>query len=400
MTRLQFFCDEYCERFTDCCAGYDQFCSQPNLFPLQDAMQHSFYVTPTTTGAQIQRYTKSLQANRYDSFTAKNLTSQFLTSTLQPFKSLVVIPSSADKTITSRQTRATITSGFLREERREVPDERWKCVQDGHANESVGIWMIAACPTNWPVAMTRKQCEQLYNLSVENFSNKIPVTDQQGNNYKNRHCAKCNLAKANEIDSFELNVACKVTPPKRYSRLEALQFLFKYCSKKIKWKPRDGKPRRYCKTIYSSCPKTSPYYQNCTNGSFRIVYNSAGKNFENLFCARCHKQKMSKLTCGPKSPFISGRDSFTGNFNVLLDVFDTSNHLVAVSCADGTVYDVHLEICRRGEAQMPQLASTDRYRVLLWMLSSKRVIRRIKKRNLLRPIASAFNIEAAKIVSL
>ena len=73
---------------------------------------------------------------------------------------------------------------------------------------------------------------------------------------------------------------------------------------------------------------------------------------------------------------------------------------MAVSCADGTVYDIHLEICRRGEAQMPQLASIDRYRVLLWMLSSKRVIRRIKKRNLLRPIASAFNIEAAKIVSL
>ena len=247
--------------------------------------------------------------------------------------------------------------------------------------------------------MTRKQCEQLYSLSVENFTDMIPVTDQQGNNYKNRHCAKCNLAKVNEIDPFELNVACKVTPPKHYSRVEALQFLFKYCSKKIKWKPRGGKTRRYCKTIYSSCPKTSPYYQNCTNGSFRIVYNSAGKNFKNLFCARCHKQKMSKLTCGPKSPFILGRDSFKGNFNVLLDVFDTSNHLVAVSCADGTVYDVHLEICRRGEAQMPQLASIDRYRVLLWMLSSKRVIGRIKKEDLLRPIASAFNIEAAKIVS-
>ena len=132
VTRLQCFCDAYCETFTDCCADYDQFCSPSNLLAPQDVILKSSYFTPTKTVPQIQRSTKPLQANGCDLFTTKNLTSQLLTSTLQPFKSLIVLPSSADKKIT---TRATILSGFLREERREVPDERWKCVQDGHANE-------------------------------------------------------------------------------------------------------------------------------------------------------------------------------------------------------------------------------------------------------------------------
>ena len=402
VARLQCFCDAFCESFLDCCADYDQFCSPPNFVTLRDEVVNSTHrVKPTTTVPQVHHSTKLLQANGPALFTSKNVTSQLSASAMQPLKSFMVSPSSSCKTIcnTAEQTRATISSGIKGGQRHEAPDDRWKCVRDGHANESVGIWMLAVCPKNWPADMTRKQCEQSYSLSVENFNDMIPVSDQHGNNYKNRHCAKCNFARANELYTYELNVACMVIPPLHFSRSEALKFLFKYCPTKIKWKARDGKQRRYCNLIYSSCKETSPYYQNCKNGSYRIVY-STGKNYKNVFCAKCHNKKISKLTCGPKFRSPTDRGPFNKKFNVLLDVVDTSKSQVAVACPHETVYDVHLEICRRGRVQIPQIASFDRYRVIMWMIPSKRVIRRLNKPELLMSISFAFHLEAGNVIAL
>ena len=72
----------------------------------------------------------------------------------------------------------------------DVPDERWACVQDGHGNETVGIWMIASCPKQCPADLTKNKCEQFYSLSAENYEDMIPVSDKRGVSYKNRHCAK------------------------------------------------------------------------------------------------------------------------------------------------------------------------------------------------------------------
>ena len=400
--RLQCFCDAYCENFNDCCADFDLYCqSPPNLLTPQDVGLNSTHVLPNITIARKRQSTILLQANESVLFESKNFPSKaLLTSAPQPLMtSLTISPSTAYKTITVQETRTIASSGFLKTQRREAPDERWKCVRDGHANKTSGIWMLAACPKHWPADMTRKQCEQAYRFYAENFQDMIPVSDHHGNIYKNRHCAKCNLAEVTEIDPFELDVACMVTPPQYFSRSETLRFLLKYCPRKIKWKARDGQQRRYCTSIYSSCLETSPYYRNCTIGSSRIVYNYR-KNFKNVFCAKCHDQSTSKLTCGPRTRSPRDRYFLGQKFTVLLDVTESSNsRLVAVSCPKGMVYDVHLEICRKGEIKVPKTARLDRYRVLMWLLASKR-IGRITKQDFQRPIASAFSIKTKNIITL
>lgn len=399
--RLQCFCDAYSENFDDCCADFDLYCHSPsNLLTPQGVGLNSTHVLPNITIARERHSTMLLKANEPALFTPKNFQSKaLLTSAPQPLiTSLTISPSTAYKAITVQQPTIA-SSGLLKTQHREAPDERWKCVRDGHANETLGIWMLAACPKHWPVDMTRKQCEQAYRFSAKNFQDVIPVSDHHGNIYKNRHCAKCNLAKATEIGPLELDVACLVTPPQHFSPSETLRFLLKHCPRKIKWKARDGQQRRYCASIYSSCLKTSPYYRNCTNGSSWIVYNSR-KNFKNVFCAKCHDQSTSKFKCGPKTRSPRDRHFPGQKFTVLLDVKESSNsQLVAVSCPHGTVYDVHLEIYRKGKINVPKTASLDRYRVLMWLLASKR-IGRITKQDFRRPIASAFSIKTRKIITL
>ena len=375
--RLQCFCDSFCETFMDCCSDYDKYCSPSKFFSTEDTLpkNSSRGITPTETTALVQQSTKLS-----------------LTHTPALFES--VAPSSSYKP-SQPASKATLSSGFSMEPLRNAPDERWKCIQDGHGNETVGIWMIATCPQQWPADLTRQQCEQAYSLSAETYNDMIPVSDQRGTNYKNRHCAKCAQVKASEIMPFELDVTGSVTPPQHFSRVEALRFLFKYCLK-IQWKARDGKHRRYCKTIYSSCLTTSPYFQNCKNGSFRIVYDTATrKNYKNLFCAKCHKHKASTFICGPRNRLTRNPRLPRPKYNVLLDVLNTKKILVTVSCPVGTVYDIHLEICRKTAMRVPNIAGFDKYRVILWLTSTRWI--RIRKDDIVTSLAATFNLEVAKI---
>ena len=395
VSRLQCFCDYYCETFMDCCADYDKYCSTTNVLASQDALLNSSGAMPTEKMLSVQQSAKLPPTNASGLFTTSNKTSQFFTSPSQPFKNFIVSPSSSYKPVARQQTiPATLSSGFSTEQLRDTPDERWKCVKDGHGKETVGIWMIATCPKQWPADLTRKRCEQPYSLSVDSYNDTIPVSDQRGTNYKNRHCARCAEANASKIALFELDITCSVTPPHHFSRPEALKFLFKYCSR-IHWKARDGKHRRYCTPIYSSCHKSSPYSQNCKNGSFRIVYdNAAKKNYKNLFCATCNKREASKFICGPQSRYIYGRGP-GHRYNVLLDVLDTTANLVAVTCPLGQVYDVHLELCRKGKMEVPNIANFDKYRVILW-LTSTRIIK-LRKNDMVTSLTTTFNQEASKI---
>lgn len=397
VSRMQCFCDSYCETFMDCCADYDKYCSTSNLLTPQDALPNSTRVTPTETMTSVRQSAKfSLTA--LSSFTTNNTTVQPLTVPFRPFKRFIVSPSPSYEPAATQQTiPATLSSGFLMKQLRDAPDERWKCVKDGHGSKTVGIWMIATCPKQWPADLTRKKCEEPYSLTVDNYNDMLPVSDQQGTNYKNRHCAKCAEANASEISSFELDVTCSVTPPHYFSRSEALKFLFKYCSR-IQWKVRDGKHRRYCTLIYSSCQTTSPHSQNCENGSFRIVYDGATlKNYKNIFCATCNKGKASKLLCGPRSRYIDGR-SPGHRYNVLLDVLDTTKKRVAVTCPLGKVYDVHLEICRKARMGVPNVANFDKYRVILWLTSTHSIP--LRRNDMVTSLAETFNLKASKISSL
>ncbi|XP_078358076.1 uncharacterized protein LOC144642825 [Oculina patagonica] len=360
VSRMQCFCDSYCETFMDCCADYDKYCLTSNLLPPQDALPNSTQVTPTETR-------------------------------------FIVSPSSSYKPAAQQTIPANISSEVLVEKHRDAPDERWKCVKTGHGIETVGIWMIATCPKQWSADLTRKKCEQPYSLTVDNYNDMLPVSDQRGTNYRNRHCAKCAELNASEIASFELDVTCSVTPPHYFSRSEALKFLFKYCLR-IQWKARDEKHRRYCTPIYSSCQTASPHSQKCENGSFRIVYDGVTmKNYKNIFCATCNKGKASKFLCGPRSRYIDGR-SPGHKYNVLLDVLDTTKKRVAVTCPLGKVYDVHLEICRKARMGVPNVANFDKYRVILWLTSTHRIL--IRRNDMVTSLANTFNLEASKIFFL
>lgn len=392
VARVQCFCDSYCETLMDCCADYDTHCTK-NLGP-QEALLNSSQDTPTESEstALVLKSTHLLPTNASSLFTSSSVNNQAFTSPFQPFKSLNASPSSLRKS-TAATEQLNLSSGFSMEQPRDTPDERWKCVQHGHGGDTLGIWMIATCPKQWPADLTRKKCEQPYNLSTENYKDMIPVTDRRGTNYKNRHCARCAGANASDIALFELDITCSVTPPSHFSRAKALKFLFKYCPR-IGWKARDGNHRRHCTPIYSKCQKTSPYFQNCTNGGFRIVYDSyKDKNYKNIFCAACHKRDTSFI-CGPRGGQIGGR-SPGHRYNVLLDVLDTTKTLVAVTCPLGQVYDVHLEICRKAGIRVPSIADFDKYRVILWLTSSRQIV--LRRNDIATSLAETFNLEASKI---
>ena len=142
----------------------------------------------------------------------------------------------------------------------------------------------------------------------------------------------------------------------------------KYCSRN-RWKASHGNHRRHCKAISSSCETTSSYFQ----VSFRIVCDRAtGKNYKNIFCAKCRKNRASNLIiCGPGSRFIDGR-SPVHKYSVLPDVFDPAKSLVAVFCPQGKVYDVHLEIRRGAGMGVPNILNFGKYRVILWVTSPQK----------------------------
>ena len=395
VARLQCFCDYYCEMFMDCCADYDKHCSTSSFLAAEDTTLISSTAKQTLKTALVQQSTNLSPMKGTALFTSNNVTSQVLTSSIKIIKSLHISPSPSYERIMSHQTsEATLKSGFPKEQLSDAPDERWNCVQDGHANETVGVWMIAACPKQWPADLTKKKCEQPYSLSVENYNDMIPVSDQGGTNYKNRHCARCAEVKESEIIPLELDITCTVTPPQHFSRSDALKFLFKYCPK-IQWKARDGKHRRYCKTLSSSCQTSSPHYHNCKNGTFRIIYDAATrKNYKNLFCAKCYEKNRSKFLCGPKNRYTERRQNHH-KFNVLLDVLDTTKSGVAVSCPLGQVYDVHLEICRKAAVGVPIIADFDKYHVILWVTSPQN--KRVSRKEMLTSLIVEFNLEVTKV---
>lgn len=233
--RLQCFCDSYCETFMDCCADYDKYCSTSNFLLPQGTFLNSSRIAPTVTTALVLESSKLLLTNAPDLSKSSNVTSQLLTP---PFRSIIAPPSSRSykpSAATQQTIPASLSSGLLMEQLGYAPDERWTCIQDGHGNETVGIWMIASCPKQWPADLTKKKCEQSYSLSVENYNDMIPVSDKRGVNYKNRNYTRCTEANASEIVSFELDFTSIVTPPQHFSRAEVLRFLFRYCSR-IRWK--------------------------------------------------------------------------------------------------------------------------------------------------------------------
>ena len=116
-----------------------------------------------------------------DLFSSDNVTGQVLTSS-PIMKSLHISLSPPHKQVGSHSIiRATILSSFLNQQQPSIPDERWRFVHNGHTNETVRIWMIAACPKQWPADLTKTKCEQPYNLSDENLNDMIPVSDQKKN---------------------------------------------------------------------------------------------------------------------------------------------------------------------------------------------------------------------------
>ena len=148
-----------------------------------------------------------------DLFSSENVTGQVLTSSLI-MKSLHISPSPPYKQVGSHSTiRATILSSFPNQQQPSIPDERWRCVHNGHTNETVGIWMIAACPKQWPADLTKTKCEQPYNLSDENLKDMIPVSDQKKPSYRNHYCASCAEVKASDLVPLELDITCVVIQP-------------------------------------------------------------------------------------------------------------------------------------------------------------------------------------------
>ena len=144
----------------------------------------------------------------------------------------------------------------------ENPDnEQWACVESGAVAETLGVWMIASCPSNWTEEDIDDRCtSNPMGLSYDSLKDNLPVIDRKGNTYKNHYCAQCRGLNLRDLLFYNLQFNCDVPAPKDYQRNQILKFLFTFCDK-VYWQPPEGAARRYCHSLSprdecSDCPPT------------------------------------------------------------------------------------------------------------------------------------------------
>ena len=253
----------------------------------------------------------------------------------------------------------------------ENPDyEQWKCVESYSLTETLGVWMIASCPSNWTEDDVDDRCSSNpVSLSYDNHKDVLPVIDHKGNTYKNHYCGQCHGLNLNDLLFYNWQFNCDVPVPNDYQRNQILKFLFTFCDE-VYWQPPENAARRYCHRLFPEyecrdCFPPAKVQQKCLTGPIRVVYvndTTMRQNFFNPYCALV--SNATNIECGPGSSKAGPGpadepEQLPKPFSLVMDVGFTDDHPEKetskirkhkVSCLEGKVYDFHLQLCRPGIA--------------------------------------------------
>ena len=237
-------------------------------------------------------------------------------------------------------------------------------MESGAVAETLGVWMIASCPSNWTEEDIDDRCtSNPMGLSYDSLKDNLPVIDRKGNTYKNHYCAQCRGLNLRDLLFYNLQFNCDVPAPKDYQRNQILKFLFTFCDK-VYWQPPEGAARRYCHSLSprdecSDCPP-SKVQQKCLTAPFRIAYDTTMRqNFANPYSALISNGRNVK--CGPGSSRPE-EEPLPKLSSLVMDIDFSDDHTAKeaskvrkhkVSCDGGNVYDFYLQLCR------PSIAPSD-----------------------------------------
>lgn len=246
-----------------------------------------------------------------------------------------------------------------------------------------GIYVISTCAEGWKDEDTRAKClagsdSRNRSFTSANIFEDIPVTPAYATEttYRNIYCGRCNNAWDVVLLLFwQLKFRCNLQPSSSYNDTQALDFMLKYCpSRKVQ--PQNTFKIRTCLPIVSTCSLSNltEHKDECAKGISGVVYSEkTQKNYKNYDCLRCNELSTDDIKCGPRYK----QDVFKPkSFEIVMEFIAspekpekplTRKHAVASSCGTDTVYDPHLEICRKGFVPDPSTAIRDKYRVKLWM---------------------------------
>ncbi|KAK3700068.1 hypothetical protein QZH41_004362 [Actinostola sp. cb2023] len=253
-----------------------------------------------------------------------------------------------------------------------IPDEHWSC--------RTGIWMVTSCPKSWTNQDVSKSCSTVTKMTHENYADVLPVTTSDNKTYANRFCAQCHGYHENQMEFYQLDFKCPVSPASDGTLKEKMKFIFENCHRSP-IVPNIGISRRYCDIwSISKCGHLSSIETRakCVNGSYGLVYTKQMRiTFKNVYCAMCNGWDLttSKFQCGPGPGPPTEKGDFgiaAKPFSLVLDIGkhslqQTQAAPLKISCRNGEVYDWYLETCRKGQQFLPVLSNLKRYRVALWM---------------------------------
>ena len=185
-----------------------------------------------------------------------------------------------------------------------INNDVWDCVypqykpyKDGVANSRHAIKMISKCPLQADVTQ-KKKCETDY-LSfnfTENISNWIPLTDSEGNVYKNAHCGACNGA-TGPFENWQMSIECIRSVaflgnikdiPKVMNDIYDCNIIFKEPIGSL----ANGRPAVPCSKLISKCNETGLWdsYDKTTEVACLSYTSTFDSRYKNVHCAICNER--------------------------------------------------------------------------------------------------------------
>ena len=276
-----------------------------------------------------------------------------------------------------------------------------------------GIFMISTCAEDWKDEDMRSKClagskNENRTFTSANILEDIPVTFlslvEPGQSYRNIYCGLCNKVPNKYFLPFwKLKFRCNIKPPSDYNVTQALDFMLKYCPRRI-LEPHKEFKIRTCLPMVSTCSVSSltEHKDGCLKGRSGVVFSeTASKNYRNYHCLLCNGLTTNKMLCGPQE---SNQDIFDPkSFEIIMEFTPDSDKerttltSVTSTCGTGTIYDPHLEICRTGYFPEPSTAIRDKYRIKLWMYPTDDQLRSVSPNEFRKALCTRFSLDPSQI---
>ncbi|KAK3700070.1 hypothetical protein QZH41_004363 [Actinostola sp. cb2023] len=120
--------------------------------------------------------------------------------------------------------------------------------------------MITSCPKSCTNQDVSKSCSTVTKMTHENYADVLPVTTPDNKTYANRFCAQCHGYHENQMEFYQLDFKCPVSPSTKATLQEKMKFLFDFCQ----ISPIVPKNDTYSSMEYQIIPGTSSVYINKT----------------------------------------------------------------------------------------------------------------------------------------